>query len=78
MDRYNGMRRAGDWLGKRVRLKRTVTTRAQNAPAGFEGVVVAVHNGLDIEGPRCPNCGVSFFVRKVGYFLVELVEPGPE
>jgi len=74
-DKYNGMKHAADWLGKRVRAVRTLRNcGGQGVTPGMLGTVRGVYAGLDITFDVCKHCGTVIYVARVGYHDVELAE----
>lgn len=76
-DKYNGMRRARDWLGKRIRLMRDISTGAAVYPKGMAGTVMDTGPSMYVKGEPCPCCGVSMYIRKLSYFDIVLHEQQP-
>lgn len=73
--KYNGMKRAGDWEGKRVRLVRELRNGWVTLPAGYIGTITVQSRGsLSFVGQPCSCCGVKPHMSKIGYFDVELAE----
>lgn len=71
--KYNGMKRARDWVGKDVMLAREIETGAARHPAGLRGRIVSQSaRGLDFEREPCACCGVRCRITRLGYFDVEL------
>ena len=73
MHKYGEMKKAGDWVGKKVRLKRDLQNKVAKFPKGSICTVNYAYAGLDLTGPKCSKCGVSIFIRKVPYGAVETV-----
>lgn len=72
---YNGMAKAADWEGRRVKAVRQINNGAgQGASRGTLGTVETVYAGLNIRFDVCTHCGTVTHIKKVGYFDVELVE----
>lgn len=73
-DKYNGMKRAGDWVGKSVELVREIGNGNSLLPAGYVGKVISQSsNGLAFEGEPCGCCKVKPRLTRLGYFSVRLV-----
>ncbi|MFN8995629.1 MAG: hypothetical protein ACK5X3_18450 [Pseudomonadota bacterium] len=73
-DKYNGMKRAGDWVGQRVELVREIGNGYCLLPAGYVGTIVSQSAaGLAFEGEPCGCCKVKPRVTRLGYFSVRLV-----
>ena len=73
-DKYNGMQKAADWNGKRVKAVRQFRNGAgQGVTMGMLGTVKGIYAGLDIAFDVCLHCGTVMYVNKVGYHDVELV-----
>lgn len=74
MSKYNGMLRARDWKGQRVRLVQDIRSNTTRFPAGKEARVVEIaRGGLSLEIAPCEHCGCSTYIHGVSYFDVELV-----
>lgn len=74
MTKYNGMIRAGDWKGQRVKLVKDIRSNSTRFPAGKEARVVEIaRGGLTLEIVPCEHCGCSTYIHGVSYFDVELV-----
>lgn len=72
--KYNGLNRARDWKGKRVKLVRDVRSHNTRIPAGKEARVCEIsRGGLNLEIAPCEHCGCSTYINTVSYFDVELV-----
>lgn len=72
-DRYNGMRRARDWVGKRVEITRELSNGFCKLPAGYRGVIKDQNNqGLTFEGEPCNCCSVQPRMSRVRYHDVRL------
>lgn len=73
--KYNGMQKAADWNGKRVKAVRPVRNGGgQGATPGMLGTVRGVYAGLDITFDVCTHCGTVTYIGKVDYFDVELAD----
>lgn len=71
--KYNGMKRARDWVGKRVSLSRAIGNGYCQAPAGYTGMITNLSSaGLTFEGDPCPCCTVRPRFTRLGYFSVRL------
>lgn len=79
MSRYNGKKRAADWMGRRIVSTEAIRNGWATVPAGTLG---RVHDrsppfgGLDIDFDPCTCCGVKVAVRQVGYHKVRDVTGG--
>lgn len=73
-DKYNGMKRAGDWKGQRVELTRDIGNGYCSVPAGYVGTITQQGStGLTFEGDPCGCCKVKPRLTRLGYFSVRLV-----
>lgn len=73
--KFNGMKRAGDWVGKRVVLTRDVGNGYCVTPAGYAGRITHQYpGGLEFEGDKCECCGVQPRIRLTGYHKVRVVD----
>lgn len=73
MDKYNGMKRARDWVGKRIRSVESMQNGYVDIPVDSKGIVLAQSpTGLRIKFDKCECCGVSAFISKVTYFSIKL------
>lgn len=73
-DKYNGMKRAGDWKGQRVELVREIGNGFCSLPAGYVGTITQQGStGLTFEGDPCGCCKVKPRVTRLGYHSVRLV-----
>lgn len=74
MKKYNGMRRACDWIGQRVELVHPVGNGYCRLPAGYVGLITGLNSkGLQFEGEPCECCKVRPRVTGLGYYTVRLV-----
>ena len=72
-DRYNGMKRARDWVGQRVALTRAVGNGYCQLPEGYVGTITSQSAaGLCFEGDPCACCKVKPRLTRLGYFSVRL------
>jgi len=72
---YNGMQKAADWDGQRIKAVRPVQNGGgQGAAPGTLGTVRGVYAGLEITFDGCTHCGTVTHIGKVSYFDVELAE----
>lgn len=72
--KYNGMKRAADWKGKRVELVREIGNGYCQLPAGYVGTITQQGStGLTFEGEPCGCCKVKPRVTRLSYFSVRLV-----
>jgi hypothetical protein len=73
--KYNGMQKAADWDGKRVKaVRQVINGGGYGAAPGTLGTVRGIYAGLDITFDVCTHCGTVTHIGKVGYFDVELAE----
>ena len=73
--KYNGMKFADDWKGKRVKAVRQINNGAgEGVSPGTLGTVNHVYAGLSITFDVCTHCGTIARVTNVEYFDVELAE----
>jgi hypothetical protein len=74
-DKYNGMRRARDWEGKKIVTLRDLTNGLGLYPAGSKGVVECVSRGsLSLQLDACECCHAKPYITRVSYFDVRLAE----
>ncbi len=73
--KYNGMQKATDWEGKRVRAVRAIHNGAgYGVTPGMLGTVERAYAGLNITFDVCTHCGTVTHINKVGYFDIELAD----
>lgn len=73
-DKYNGMQKAAEWEGKRVKAVHQLRNGGgQGVTPGMLGTVKGVYAGLNITFDVCSHCGTVMHVSRVGYHDVELV-----
>lgn len=71
--KYNGMKRAKDWVGQPVTLARDVSNAYCALPRGYRGKITQQHSyGLTFEGEACGCCKVRPVVTRLNYFDVQL------
>ena len=76
MKKYNGMRRAGDWVGKTARINREASNGWGTIPSGTIGEIVSQSNtGLTFESLKCRCCGARMTISRLPYDAVELLNP---
>ncbi len=73
MNKYNGMKRAGYWLGKKVRLVRDVGNGIGRWPKGTVATVTDVGVSMRLISDPCPHCGAKLYITKLSYFDFELL-----
>lgn len=64
-EQVEGIRRQLDWIGVVSRAARDIVNGWAVYPRGGELVCTASYQGLTMEGPLCPTCGLSFHVSKI-------------
>ncbi len=62
-----------DWIGRKVRVRRTMVNGLMEIPAGAIATVRKNLGGLDLTSEPCPHCGIKINIRKVKEFDVELL-----
>jgi hypothetical protein len=73
--KYNGMKRAADWVGLRVQATRDIeNNRGDAVMTGMQGKVTSAFKGLSVTFDVCKHCGTKTHVVKLEYTAVELVE----
>lgn len=72
MSKYNGMKRAGDWEGKKIRTTRDLSNGIGSWPKGTLAIVRSVGPKLRLQSQSCSCCGVKLNMSKVDYYDVEL------
>ncbi|GAB0154702.1 hypothetical protein [Marinobacterium sp. BA1] len=71
--KYNGMKRAADWVGHQVKATRQIETNGGNAvSSGMQGEVTGAFSGLNVTFDVCNCCGTKTHVTKLDYEAVEL------
>lgn len=80
--KYNGMKRARDWIGQPIRITRTMRNGAGEYPVGTRGIVQDLwRGGLSLALFGCDSCQSKDFITRVDYGSVELdldlIEKGP-
>lgn len=71
--KYNGMKRAGDWVGQSVELARDISNSYCALPQGYRGKVTQQNaNGLTFEGEACDCCKVAPRITRLSYFDVRI------
>lgn len=71
--KYNGMKRARDWVGQPIRTTRTMRNGVGEYPAGTKGIVEELsRGGLSLALYRCSNCQGKEFISRVDYHSVEI------
>ena len=72
-DRYNGMKRAGDWVGKEIVTVREMGNGLGVFPPGTKGVVESVSCGaLNLRLIGCERCNIQARITRVDYFAGKL------
>lgn len=73
MNKYNGKKRAKDWLGCRFRTKREFKNGWATMPAGSTGVVSSAGSpkGLHIKFDSCGHCGIQVQMSYVSYHDID-------
>lgn len=75
-DKYNGMKRAGDWIGKKVISTRRVSNGWGAVPSGTPGTITGVTRGsLNVTFQCCDKCGFELHVSRVEYHAFKLQDP---
>ncbi len=64
---------ASYFIGRQVRALRELNNSYQSVAAGTVLTVRNKRGGFDLKGPRCEQCGVSIYIRKVDPSSVELI-----
>lgn len=73
--KYNGMKRAGDWVDKSIRATRQIRNGGgQGVMPGMKGKVTSSHRGPNVTFDVCGHCGTVMHVRRLHYSDIELVE----
>ena len=73
--KYNGMQRAGDWVGKRVRATHQLRNGGgQGVMPGMTGEVNGARGGLNVTFDVCDHCGTVMHVRNLNDSDVVLTE----
>ncbi len=73
MDRYNGMKKAGDWIGKKVVTTQALRNGLAELPAGTSGTVRGCARGaLNLDLHACECCKIKLHITRVSYFDVSL------
>lgn len=76
--KYNGMKRASDWAGQRIRAACDIANQGgQAVKAGTTGRVSHANHGLSVVFDGCQHCGTVLNVRQLEYSAVELDTPVP-
>jgi hypothetical protein len=71
--KYNGMAKAGDWEGKRIRATRQIRNGGgQGVTPGMKGEVRSAHRQLNVTFDVCEHCGTVMHVSRLNYFDIEL------
>ena len=71
--KYNGMKKASDWKGCRVKAVRDIRNRGGDAvKAGAVGEVSNAYSGLRVTFEKCVHCGTVLHVTHLSYTDVEL------
>lgn len=72
---YNGMQKAGDWVGKRIIAACQLRNGGgQGVAPGMQGIVTGTYRGLSVTFDVCKHCGTVMHVSKLHYTDVELFE----
>jgi len=72
-DRFNGMKRAADWVGRKVITIREAKNGFFIIPEGTKGVITSQSNtGLVFVGDQCSCCGVQTRISRLPYHAVQL------
>ena len=73
--KYNGMKKAGDWVDKSIRAARQIRNNGgQGVMPGMTGTVTSAHRGLNVTFDVCSHCRTVMHVSRLSYSDVELVE----
>lgn len=78
MSKYGGMKKAGDWAGRRVRLTREIQNGMGRVPKGTAGIIdcTEIRNGtIHFMADPCSCCGAQFKVFGLHYGDFELAGP---
>ncbi|MBP6056815.1 MAG: hypothetical protein KA524_00050 [Nitrosomonas sp.] len=72
-DKFNGMKRAADWVGRKVITIREAENGFFIIPKGTKGVITSQSNtGLVFVGDKCCCCGVQTRISRLPYHAVQL------
>ena len=64
--KYNGMKRSGDWVGKKIVSARKIQNNGGTGVMAMTlGVVNSAHNGINATFVMCPHCGTVLHVTKL-------------
>lgn len=78
MTKYNGFKKASEWIGKRVVAVRHIETRGGKAVTpGMRGTVMGAFGGLDIKFDVCRHCGTGMHIKNADYHSVMVVNEEP-
>lgn len=73
--KFNGMKRAADWVGQRVVLAKPIGNGAADHPRLLRGQVTSQEpRGLTFRGDKCGCCGVQAQISRLAYTDVRLIE----
>ncbi len=72
--KYNGMARANDWVGRRVKSTRQIRNNGgDGVMEGTEGTVTGLSRGVAVTFDMCEHCGTVLSVTRLSYTDIELV-----
>ena len=68
-----GMKKATDWLGRKVKTRVDMRNGYSDIPTGTVLTVTYVRSGLTLQSDACKCCGVSLYIRGVEARDVQLL-----
>ncbi len=71
MSNYNGMKKASDWVGKKIITTRPMKNGVAELPSGTLGEVTGCTRGkLHLKLNACDCCKLKLYISGVDYFSV--------